>query len=460
MKRQSIRVRLAAWNALILMSTLAAAGLATWLTIRDSIHDTVDQQLYQRWDALRGDVVTAMQERRAATLERDLTLAAGTALRIAEGGRVLYASADARDWGPAPADASELPEEMEGRTVFAGGHPVRVLALPVAAAGTTRIVEIGTPVDEFYEVLDQFTNTALLATPLLLLVAAGGGYLMSRRALEPVDRITHTALAIGAHNLGERLPLRGVDDELERLSNTLNGMFARLDDAFRRITRFTADASHELRTPIAIIRTAAEICSQRPRSEAEYRDTLDRILVESERTSRLIDDLLMLARADAEGHQVVMEPLDLATLLRDTCVEAEILCRAAGVQFSRCLPSSCATTGDSQQLGRLFLILLDNAVKYTPAGGTLSVTMTVEAGTAVIEVRDTGIGIPPAVVSRIFERFYRVSSDRSRASGGAGLGLSIAQWIVAAHQGEILVESVLGKGSVFRVKLPRVAESA
>jgi signal transduction histidine kinase len=264
------------------------------------------------------------------------------------------------------------------------------------------------------------------------------------------------AKAIGAENLAERLPLRGADDELDRLSETLNGMFARLDEAFRKITQFTADASHELRTPVAIIRTTAELTRRRPRTQTEYEEALDRILAESERTSHLIEDLLMLARADAEVENLVSEPMDLVRSLRDACEEGRILADAAGLEFSVEAPSSFPTTGDPQALRRLFLILIDNAVKYTPSGGAVRVTMIAGTADATVEVQDTGPGIPADELPHLFDRFYRVEKDRSRESGGVGLGLSIARSIAIHHSGEMTVESRLGAGSTFRVRLPIV----
>jgi signal transduction histidine kinase len=234
-------------------------------------------------------------------------------------------------------------------------------------------------------------------------------------------------------------------------------MFARLDDAFRRVRQFTADASHELRTPLAIIRSTAEITRSRSRSGPEYETALDRILMESERTSRLIEDLLLLARADARADSSLMEPIDLAQSLGEACEEGTILAQAAGLRFATAIPSTCPTTGDPDGLRRLFLILLDNAVKYTPEGGVVGVTMTIRDLVAEIEIRDTGVGIAAEDLPHIFERFYRVSSDRSRATGGAGLGLAIAQWIATRHNARILVESEPGAGSVFRVRLPLVS---
>jgi signal transduction histidine kinase len=254
--------------------------------------------------------------------------------------------------------------------------------------------------------------------------------------------------------------LRGIDDELERLSETVNGMLARLDAAFSRVTQFTADASHELRTPIAVIRTAAELCLRRPRRESEYVATLDRVLDESERASRLVDDLLILARADAGGDRTTCEHVDLAELLREIAENQKTVASAAGLAFETITPSTCATVGDAEKLRRLFLILIDNAIKYTPPGGSIAVFLSVdEELNAVTEIRDTGIGIDHRELPHIFERFYRVAPDRSRETGGYGLGLSIARQIAVAHNGDITVESEPNVGTVVTVVLPRDAAS-
>jgi heavy metal sensor kinase len=462
MNWRSIRVRLAAWNALVLMATFAVAGGGAWWAMRDSIHESVDEDLRTRLTALEQELNKAVDvaggEYLVNSLEK-LQTGSGARFRISDGTHWLYQSPGAEKWGSEPIASSALHGRGRARTLVVGNRPIRVLTASATVADTVRVVEIGVPMGEFYEALDHFAWTVVLASPVLLLVASAGGYWMSRRALEPVDRITRTARAIGAENLAERLPLRGADDELDRLSDTLNDMFARLDAAFRRVTQFTADASHELRTPVAIIRTMAEVTRRRPRTEAEYSEALDRILAESERTSRLIDDLLLLARTDAEGEEFAFEPMDLAESLRQACEEGRVLADVAGLSFYLDLKSACPTLGDPQALRRLFLILLDNAAKYTAPGGTVRVTMEVGLTDAVIEVQDSGFGIGAEDLPHLFERFYRVGKDRSRARGGVGLGLSIAQRIATSHGGDISVHSEPGTGSTFRVRLPLVAAS-
>jgi heavy metal sensor kinase len=441
------------------MATFAVAGVGAWLAMRDSINDTVDDELRTRLVALEDELPETVDVAGVEHPDRVLdaaTTGPGTRWRVSDGHRWIYQSPGTENWGAAPIDPSVLPADGRAHTIVVAGQPLRVLAAPASVGRAARAIEIGVPINEFYEALNEVAWTLLLASPIVLILASAGGYWASGRALEPVDRITRTARAIGAQNLAERLPLRGADDELDRLSETLNGMFARLDKAFREVSQFTADASHELRTPVAIIRTTAELTRRRPRTETEYAEALDRILAESERTSRLIEDLLMLARADAEAGAFVSEQMDLADALREASEEGRILADAAGLSFSLDAPSACPTVGDPQALRRLFLILLDNAVKYTLPGGAVGVRMSVDRSDASIEVRDTGVGIPAEEIPHLFDRFYRVGKDRSRESGGVGLGLSIARSIATHHGGDITLESQAGAGSTFRVRLPIV----
>ena len=456
MSPRSLRFRLAASYTAILAATFAVAGIGVWWAMRDSIHDTVDADLRSRVRAMRQYLAKQAAGPDSGSLAEELAeqaalAPAGPWYRLAGAdGRWIFQSPGTRGWDPKPPDASRLPENGRAETIFAGKLPLRVLSAPVAMGA----MQIATPVDEFYEMLEDFTWTVLIASPLLLLVAAAAGYWMSGRALRPLDRIARTAERIEAQNLSDRLPLSGAGDELDRLSATLNSMLGRLEASFRRMTQFTADASHELRTPVAVIRTTDEVARSKPRTEEEYAKTLDRILVESERTTRLIEDLMLLARVDAGADGIVFEPMDLADLVRESCAEAKVLAEAASVGLIADEFSECRIQGDDHALRRLMLILLDNAVKYTPPGGSVTVSVSVEAQAAVVEVRDTGIGIAAEDLPHVFERFYRAAKDRSRTTGGAGLGLSIAHWIAVRHGGEIRAESTLGAGSVFRVRLP------
>ena len=232
-------------------------------------------------------------------------------------------------------------------------------------------------------------------------------------------------------------------------------MFGRLERAFKRITQFTADASHELRTPVALMRTRTEVTLRKQRSEADYRETIIRIHQELERTSALIENLMTLARADSGSEPLQVAPTNLNEILLEISEPARLLAESKSLGYQQRLPETpVCVSGNAASLRRLFLILIDNAVKYTPREGRISVVLDASDGAAVTEIRDTGVGISPTDIPHIFERFYRADASRSRESGGTGLGLSIAQWIAEAHRGKISVVSKVGEGSVFRVQIP------
>jgi heavy metal sensor kinase len=336
----------------------------------------------------------------------------------------------------------------------------RVAVAQVQAGGRTFEIHAAVPTEPFDQALDRFRLIEKETLPLLVLLASLLGYGLSGKSLAPVDRIIRTADQIGVENLSRRLEVPEPRDELRRLTETLNAMLARIEASFRRITQFTADASHDLRTPVAVIRTTAEIALRRPRSEGEYREALSRILETSVETSDLLESLLTLARADAGAAGLEMHPLDLGVHVRKAQEQAAVLAAEKSLRLTLRTPDTPVwVRADAIAIHRLLLILIDNAVKYTPAGGQCEVSLTRTADLAQIAVTDTGIGISEGELDSIFERFRRVDRARSRETPGAGLGLAIARWITQMHGGAITAESRVGCGSVFRVQLP-TAESA
>jgi signal transduction histidine kinase len=237
-------------------------------------------------------------------------------------------------------------------------------------------------------------------------------------------------------------------------------MLARLETAFQRITQFTADASHELRTPVAVVRTSAELALSKPRSEGEYREVLALILSETEKISHLIEQLLELARADSGSVELALTRTDLREPLREACRQASFLAESKEIEFRAAIPGQAIwVAGESSALEKLFMIVLDNAVKYTAGRGLIEVSMKLNGEFAAIDVIDTGIGIGSEDIPHVFERFYRVDKARSRESGGIGLGLAIGKWIAQTHRGDISVQSEPHKGSTFQIKLPILSNS-
>jgi signal transduction histidine kinase len=334
--------------------------------------------------------------------------------------------------------------------------PLRVLVREMSTGGETYRIQVAAPMDDFYDAMDQFKWMVLLLSPLLLILASAGGYWLSGRALAPVDKITRAAQEINSNNLAKRLDVPRSGDELQRLSQTLNDMLDRLEASFNRIAQFTADASHELRTPLALMRTTTEVSLRTSQTVGDFKEAQKEILAELEKTSSLVEKLMLLARADAgvETLQPVL-PVNVADCLREACKDGKILAQAKQLKFFEDIDvQKMFVQGDPHSLHRLFLILIDNAVKYTPSEGSVFVSLTQNNGSAITEFRDTGIGIRADDLPHIFDRFYRADKARSRDFGGVGLGLSIARWVAEAHRGSIEAQSAPGGGSVFRVRLP------
>jgi signal transduction histidine kinase len=276
--------------------------------------------------------------------------------------------------------------------------------------------------------------------------------------LKPVEDITRTARKIEESDLGRRIEV-GTDDELGRLAFTLNQMIGRLERAFDRQRQFTADASHELRTPLAIIQAESTRALQKEGTATGYQESLEMISEEAGAMRGLIDRLLTLARVDSGTEPTRSGEINLRALVTDLASDAEVLCQEKGLQFKLGQLEDLAVKGDEAKLKVMFLGLLDNAVIHTPPGGTVCFSFDRCDTMAKVIIRDTGIGIPPEHLPHIFERFYRVDKARSRAQGGAGLGLAISKDIAESHGGRIEVESAVGEGSIFSVALPLLEQT-
>jgi heavy metal sensor kinase len=331
----------------------------------------------------------------------------------------------------------------------------RIAMQRVEAGGQKFEIHAAVPTEPFDRALDNFRAIEKETVPLLVVFASLLGYWLSGRSLAPVTRIIETAERIGVQNLSRRLEVPRARDELRRLSETLNAMLQRIETSFKRITQFTADASHDLRTPVSVIRTTAEVTLRRPRTEVQYAEALDKILRTSVETTTLLDNLLTLARADAGTTGMELHLIDLDSHVKRAQERAVLLAAGKPLNITVRTPGTPVwVRADSIAIDRLLLILLDNAIKYTPEGGSCEIELLAGLGQAQIVVRDSGIGIPEGELDLIFERCYRADRARSRETGGAGLGLAIARWITEMHGGTIAAESRMGAGSVFRVSLP------
>lgn len=321
-------------------------------------------------------------------------------------------------------------------------------------------LQVAQEMDPVTDALASLQAQMLLGLPLALLLAGFGGFFLAGRALRPIERITATAQAIDGGDLSQRIEYRGPADEVGRLAATFDSMLDRLETAFARERRFTSDAAHELRTPLTAMKGQIEVTLSRSRAEDAYRETLTEINEQVERLIRLSNDLLFMARLDqANGAQVRQEDVALTDLLAAVVDQVKPLAAGKGIELTLTIGERVSVPGDLDLLIRLFLNLLDNAIKYTPPEGAVTVRVDGNGEEVVVAVRDTGPGIPAEHLPHLFERFYRVEADRGRVltgegHGGTGLGLAIAAEIVRVHQGAIRAESEVGQGTTFTVRLP------
>jgi heavy metal sensor kinase len=285
-------------------------------------------------------------------------------------------------------------------------------------------------------------------------LAIAGGYFLAGRLLSPVGAMAQKAREITAESLAKRLPVDNARDEFGQLATVFNDTLSRLQDAFERLRRFTADASHELRTPLTAMRSVGEVALQNTLDAVAYRDVIGSMLEEVDRLTRLVESLLILTRADSGKVQLAPEALDLGGLVGHVIDQLRVLADEKQQELTLQTPIQVHVTGDPPLIRHALMNLIHNAIKYTPKGGTITVKVNATGGRAMIEVRDTGPGIPAAHRDRIFDRFYRVDTSRSREEGGVGLGLAIARWAVEANGGQIELASDQSRGSLFRVVLP------
>jgi heavy metal sensor kinase len=458
-KRLSIGMRLTVWYLAIFLLAELIFGASMWFILRKNLYDIADATLegqaadLERFLEARKDL-SAAQLQTAIGQDYEIDRSEDYAQITDASGNSVYRSRVLEEH-PFPLFSLDQLAKPHHQVSRLGRRPFRVLSKKIAVGGRLYIVQIGVSLQEEIETLDDFRKYLLMFAPVLVLAASGVGYWLSRKALAPVDALARTARTISGHNLSSRLEQLHTGDELQRLSDTLNEMLARIESAFLRVTEFTADASHELRTPIALIHTEAELVLRRSRDESEYREALRHILLEADRTAKLIEELLALARADSGREALHIHPVDLLSTVRESASKWNQVAALNGLQFEeRSITRPLTVMGDADALRRVVDILLDNAFKYSSAPGKITLSAEAKNGRAIVSVQDTGIGIAAEDQARIFERFYRVDKARSRALGGAGLGLAIAKWIIQLHKGTISVKSAPGSGSVFEIEIP------
>ena len=441
MTKLSIGLRLTLWYLLVFATAQFLFGFGMWIILRHSLNEIADDELTNQVDDLRQFLEAQKQTASIAKLQEEVT----ETYVLEHSGDYLQIYVAPQEWiyrapvmqkmsfpqplhTPSGEDALHQPLYEERQF---GGKPFRFLSQNIAVHGRQFTVQTGVPIDDMAHTLAMFRRYLVMFAPIILLAASAVGYWVSGRALSPVDALTRTARTISASNLSRRLETLHTGDELQRLSDTLNEMLSRIETAFLRIVEFTADASHELRTPISLIRTEAEIALRKSRTEEEYRDALVHVLTEAERTSSMVEKLLSLARSDSGQNAMDMRPIDLRDTVRKVAGKWKSAVESKALEFTEMVTvADLPVEGDEAALQQLLNILLDNALKYTPGPGSVHLSAEESGGKAVLKVVDSGIGIILEDQARIFERFYRADKARSRELGGAGLGLAIAHGIV------------------------------
>ena len=467
-RRLTLRSRLTAAFALVFGAMLLAYALAVYLLIRDRFAAELDHRLDQELEIAERSIARDADGRLAWRDVHGPETGEGQRLRNvswldvwrADGTLALRRQDAATDSGETPVLPPDTAWTGLRSLELPGEVHLRLLQRRVSLEGEMLLMRAALREDDFARGLVVVLWVMAGGLPLALLAAAAGGYWLAGRGLAPIHRMAEEAEAIHAGRLDARLPVANPFDEPGRLAVAFNALLARLEAAFGELGRFTADASHELRTPLTVIRSVGEVGLREPHSGAEYRNIIGTMLEEVDRLTLLTTLLLELTRA--EGGQAAMkcEAIDLRELVRDAAGFLGVLAEEERVRIELDLPATVVpVTGDWMMLRQAIVNLLDNAIKHSPPGATVTLASQAQGEQMEISISDQGEGISAEHLPHVFDRFYRVDAARSRQNEGVrsgfGLGLAIARWAVEAHGGHIVAESTPGKGSVFRIALPR-----
>src|SRR4030043_2441296 len=479
---RSLRFKLTLWYVLILGILLISFSTFLYFTLSNSLHRDVDNKLRSLAELVSSESSSPLSKFGFGNIDQTLE----TSMNLKPIGKFIQVLDESGNIGrrsenlknvQLPIGLNALKNASKGLITFETNRsiantPLRIITFPVVENNhVTKIVQIASSLEEVEDALNTLLIILIITVPLALMVAILGGQFLAHKALKPVDNITQTARMITSKNLNQRIKPPKVKDEISRLIETFNEMISRLDQSFQQTKQFSSDASHELKTPLTILKGEVEVMLRKERTPQEYQQTLKSNLEEINRMSQIVEDLLILSKADTGDIRLNKEDISLAEILNEVVAQMDMLAKSKRLHLSTSNHhQDIHIFGDALRIRELFINLIENGIKYTEEGGSIHITLKQEnerliknqsdraeeekGGFAKIIVSDTGIGIAREDQERIFNRFFRVDKSRSREEGGSGLGLSICKWIVEAHQGEIKVESELGKGSSFIVKLP------
>ena len=452
---RTVRARLTLMHVAAMLVVLMVYASAVFVIVRVNTSNALDDRLRSdfRWAA---EMAQQQPDGTLVWFDSDDAQTSPWLQVWSMEGQPLFRTALARR---IPVPASEaLTRDPDGRimTISVSPYPFRILTGQVTIAGRPVVVQVGSSEATMRQELRELMLVLVLGLPLSVAAAGLGAYWLARGALSPIDRMADRARTITADHLGERLPVENPTDELGKLASVINDTLARLESSFEQMQRFTAQVSHEFRTPLTAIRSVGEVGLRRSRNANDYRTVIGNMLEDTDRLSGLVERLLFLSKGDAGQIALAATPIDLCELAQGVVDHLSVLAEEKQQSLDIDCQGPCDCLGDRHVLRQALINLVDNAVKYTPHGGRIRIRIMNRPDGPTIEVSDTGPGVPDAFQHRIFDRFWRVSPDQTAQSTGDGLGLALAKWAVEANHGELTYEGSGLRGSLFRISLPKV----
>jgi heavy metal sensor kinase len=470
MNTKSLRFRMTLWYAGLLAAALLLFGSAVYFGLERLLNQQLNESLTRQARTIGDEILVDYSKRGAHYAVTEINESYEPAvnegfIRVTrEAGGFTYLSPSPRDGSFDSSKVAPVSEDNRGgykpRLIADDGKPLVIQGLRYeTSGGEAFLIETGAPYQLIASQLKIARNAMVLGIPVFLFGAVAGGLVLVRKSLQPLRAITEQAERISSANISERLPVAQTGDEVERLSLSLNKMIERLEESIQHISRFSADVSHELRTPLTILRGELETMAHDRSRDSESLEMIGNSLEEIDRLARIVDQLLVISRLDVGQAGIEREPVNLGRLAETTADQMRLLTDEKGIAVKFSVEPNVVVSGDRLRLKQIVVNLLDNAIKYVPEDGNIELIVRAEAGRAILAVSDNGIGISPAELPYIFDRFYRTDKARTRATGGAGLGLSIVKAIAIAHDGKVSVTSSEGKGTTVGVDLP-LAEGA
>jgi len=457
-----IKWKLTIWYSGILALILVVFSSAVYVYFENSLMNSIDTKIKSIADVLSSSLTGANNQSVLGNFERYLENVLGKKpkgkfIQIIDPLGKIGAKMNDMETDAVPVPFSTMERAAKGEIVYETienlNSRTRMVTIPFIENKQVSFVQVGSSLADFDETMRKLLIIMIIGIPTSLSVIVIVGYFMARKSLKPVDQIRKAAVKISSSNLDERIDIKGRKDELSRLAETFNAMIRRLKDSFQRINQFSIDVSHELKTPLTILKGETEVALRKERSNEEYRHLLQSNLEEIDRMAQIIDDLLLLSKADRKDVKLNIENISLRDLIADVCMKMKIFADKKEITLMVDELADVRLSGDELKLRRMLWNIIENGIKYTPKDGMVTVSSYTNNGCVCINVRDNGIGISADDMKYIFDRFYRADRSRKRESG-SGLGLSISKWIAEAHKGAIEVTSQPAQGSQFLIKLP------